>query len=151
MKGLIFGAGNIGRGFLGLLLNHAGFEVSFIDTDESKIDAINTEGEYPVMIVSAGGVSEQVVRGVRAIQATNMESVEQAIVGADLVLTAVGKTALKYVAPTLARGLLLRLRERPRDLIHVAVVACFHPVGVPTDLGRVLRTNKQRFLTPLTL
>ena len=35
-----FGAGNIGRGFIGLLVHQAGYRVTFVDVLASVVDAI---------------------------------------------------------------------------------------------------------------
>ncbi len=124
MKGLVFGAGNIGRGFLGLLLSKADSETTFVDVDAVKVSAINRLHEYPVYIVSKNGVSEEIVRHAQSIHASDSQEIEKAVVDADVILTAVGKDALKYLAPSLARGLLRRVNERPRSDVHVVVVAC---------------------------
>ncbi len=124
MKGLVFGAGNIGRGFLGLLLSKAGFEVSFVDVDVGKVSTLNREKEYPVFVVSDGGISEETVRKTKAVLATDFEAVEREVVEADVILTAVGKDALRHLAPVLARGLMRRAQSRPLFEVHVAVVAC---------------------------
>lgn len=124
MKGLIFGAGNIGRGFLGLLLSEAGFNVTFVDIDSGKVGALEAGRAYPVHVVSGSGSVERVVRGVRAISASDHDSIERAVIETDIILTAVGKDALRFVAPSLARGLVARATSRPREHLHVAVVAC---------------------------
>ena len=41
MKAVHFGAGNIGRGFVGLLLHEGGYEVVFSDVSAGLVDAIN--------------------------------------------------------------------------------------------------------------
>ena len=51
-KFIQYGAGNIGRGFIGQLFSQAGYEVSFIDVNMEIIDALNREGRYPVTVVS---------------------------------------------------------------------------------------------------
>lgn len=48
MKALHFGAGNIGRGFIGSLLKTSGFELVFTDVNEAVINELNARGEYLV-------------------------------------------------------------------------------------------------------
>ena len=47
---VMFGAGNIGRGFIGLLLSQAGYHVTFVDVAAPLVDDINTLGKYNVQI-----------------------------------------------------------------------------------------------------
>ncbi|HAP88735.1 MAG TPA: mannitol-1-phosphate 5-dehydrogenase, partial [Arthrobacter bacterium] len=48
MKAVHFGAGNIGRGFVGLLLHQAGYEVVFADVAGALIDQLAAAGSYNV-------------------------------------------------------------------------------------------------------
>jgi len=48
MKAVHFGAGNIGRGFVGLLLHEGGYELVFSDVAAPLVDAINGVSEYTV-------------------------------------------------------------------------------------------------------
>ena len=41
MLALHFGAGNIGRGFIGQLLHEAGYDICFADVNQTVIDDIN--------------------------------------------------------------------------------------------------------------
>ena len=50
-QAIMFGAGNIGRGFIGLLLEQAGYHVRFADVNMQIIDAINQHGSYTVHVV----------------------------------------------------------------------------------------------------
>ena len=43
-----FGAGNIGRGFVGLILHRAGYRVVFADVVDELIDALNATPSYLV-------------------------------------------------------------------------------------------------------
>ena len=121
---MVFGAGNIGRGFLGERLYESGFTVTFIDTDEKKINLINQRREYPVIVVSNDGIREKVVRDVSAIVFSDNDTMVRALVEAEVILTAVGKNALTPVATILAKGLMERIKRRPNSDIHIVVVAC---------------------------
>ncbi|MEK7157526.1 MAG: mannitol-1-phosphate 5-dehydrogenase [Patescibacteria group bacterium] len=123
-KAVVFGAGNIGRGFLGERLYESGFTVTFIDTDEKKINLINQRREYPVIVVSNDGIREKVVRDVSAIVFSDNDTMVRALVEAEVILTAVGKNALTPVATILAKGLMERIKRRPNSDIHIVVVAC---------------------------
>ena len=47
---VMFGAGNIGRSFIGQLFSRAGYETVFIDVNDALIDALNERREYRVII-----------------------------------------------------------------------------------------------------
>ena len=47
-KAIHFGAGNIGRGFIGPVLQDNNYEVIFVDVDERLIDKLNASKEYKV-------------------------------------------------------------------------------------------------------
>lgn len=129
MKAVHFGAGNIGRGFVGLLLHEAGYEVVFADVNAELIDALAAADSYDVHLV--GDVSEtKTVTGFRAINsATDEEALVAEIATADVVTTAVGPSILRFVAPVIGRGLAARETEAPR----LAVMACENAIGA-TDL-----------------
>ena len=48
MKAVMYGGGNIGRGFIGLLFSQSGYEVTFIDVVDAVVESLNREKRYPV-------------------------------------------------------------------------------------------------------
>lgn len=131
MKAVHFGAGNIGRGFIGLMLSKAGYEVCFIDVNQEVVAALQARGEYPVEVASKSGESFT-VRGVSAINsATDPAAAARAVAGADLVTTAVGVDILKHIAGTIAEGLSMRLKAGGSKL---HVIACENAIGGSTRL-----------------
>lgn len=131
MKAVHFGAGNIGRGFVGLLLHEGGYDLVFSDVAAPLVDAINAVSEYTVHEVGEGG-KDTVVTGFRAINsATHPDDVIAEIAGANVVTTAVGPTILKFVAPHIVAGLALRDPSSPA----LQIMACENAINA-TDLLR---------------
>ncbi|WP_203580687.1 mannitol-1-phosphate 5-dehydrogenase [Microbacterium hibisci] len=131
MKAVHFGAGNIGRGFVGLLLHQGGYQLVFSDVAAPLVDAINRVDRYTVHEVGAGG-HDTVVTGFRAINsAEHPDQVIDEIAGANVVTTAVGPTILKFVAPHIVAGLALRDPAKPP----LQIMACENAINA-TDLLR---------------
>ncbi|GHU15686.1 mannitol-1-phosphate 5-dehydrogenase [Spirochaetia bacterium] len=121
MKLVQFGAGNIGRSFIGALFSRALWDVVFVDVDPNLVSLINKESYYHVVIKRDGAADEvRRIGPVRAVNGRDIELVGDEIAGADLAATSVGKGALPSVLPVLARGLEKRFKknaERPLDII----------------------------------
>ena len=114
MKAVHFGAGNIGRGFVGLLLHEAGFEVVFSDVAAPLVDALEAADSYTVSTVGQNPTST-VVDGFRAINSSeDPEALADEIASADMVTTAVGARILRFVAPNIAAGIAARPAGAPR-------------------------------------
>ncbi len=126
-----FGAGNIGRGFVGLLLHEAGYEVVFADVADALIHQLDAADSYEVHEVG----DQSAVKTVDNFRALNSSTQEAAVVAeistADVVTTAVGANILKFVAPVIARG----LASRPASLAPLQVMACENAINA-TNLLR---------------
>lgn len=119
MFALHFGAGNIGRGFIGLLLQQSGYEVCFADVNSEIVDLINERKEYKVVLANKEQ-TETTVTNVSAINSANKsELVEEAMLSADLITTAVGPNILAIIAPMIAKGLRKRasITNKPLNII----------------------------------
>jgi len=130
MKAVHFGAGNIGRGFVGLLLHEGGYEVVFSDVADALVDAINAASEYTVHEAGPGGV-DHVVTGFRAVNSRlDPDALADEIASADVVTTAVGPTVLRFVAPAIVEG----LRRRSLDAPRLQIMACENAIGATDQL-----------------
>jgi mannitol-1-phosphate 5-dehydrogenase len=131
LKAVHFGAGNIGRGFVGLILHNAGYEVVFADVNGELIDALAGSTSYRVREVGVGA-SVSTVDNYRALNsATHESAVIDEIATADVVTTAVGPTILRFVAPVIAAA----LAKRDASRTPLAVMACENAINA-TDLLR---------------
>ncbi|HEV7168002.1 MAG TPA: mannitol-1-phosphate 5-dehydrogenase [Micrococcaceae bacterium] len=132
MKAVHFGAGNIGRGFVGLLLHNAGYELVFADVADALIDQLAATPGYRVHEVGEGG-QVRTVDNYRALNSRSQEGdVVAEIATADLVTTAVGPHILKFVAPVIARG----IAARAADLPPLQVMACENAINATDILHR---------------
>ncbi len=131
-----FGAGNIGRGFVGLILHRAGYEVVFADVADALIDALKVTPSYLVKEVGLES-SEEVVDNYRAINSRSEEpKVIEEIAKADIVTTAVGPTILKFVAPVIVAG----LRARGDNPLPLVVMACENAINATDVLAEHVKT-----------
>jgi len=104
MNAVIFGAGNIGRGFIGALFSQAGYNVTFIDVSDEIISKINEDGHYPLTIVSTEGKYDIDIDKIRAVNGNDTENATEAVANADICATCVGAKAIKYILPNFVNG-----------------------------------------------
>lgn len=140
MKVLLFGAGNIGRGFIGkLLAEHAGTELIFADVAQPLIDQLNQQGGYPVETVGEQQRTEW-VRGITALNSRfKSEALIQAVVTADIITTAVGVSVLHTIADIIADGLVQR--ESDNSDRYLNIIACENTLKGSTQLKRFVFKN----------
>lgn len=130
MIALHFGAGNIGRGFIGLLLSQSGYEVVFSDVNQDIVQELQKRGQYTVTLANETHDQLQVT-GVTAIDGTDLEKVAETVAKADLVTTAVGVNILKHIAKGIALGIERRVAQGAAPL---HVIACENAIGGSTQL-----------------
>jgi mannitol-1-phosphate 5-dehydrogenase len=119
-ESIIFGAGAIGRGFLGQLFSESGYRVTFTDVDQPLLDALCARGAYTIRLVTNESTEEVTVGPVRALHSSDADLVAAAVSASGIGATAVGAGNLKHVAPLVAKGIEQRARagvEAPFNLI----------------------------------
>ncbi|HJH00821.1 mannitol-1-phosphate 5-dehydrogenase [Aerococcus urinaeequi] len=127
MKAVHFGAGNIGRGFIGEILHKNGFDITFVDINETLIDALNDRESYEIEYADDAH-QRLTVSGFSGINnGKNPEAVSQAVAEADIVTTAIGPNILPYIAELIANG--IKLRRENDDTRPMDIVACENMIG----------------------
>ncbi|NJC99625.1 mannitol-1-phosphate 5-dehydrogenase [Candidatus Erwinia dacicola] len=142
MKALHFGAGNIGRGFIGKLLADAGIQLTFADVNQVVLDALNARGEYPVQVVG-GNAQVEIVKGVNAVNSTS-DDIIALVADVDIVTTAVGPQILERIAGGIAKGLAKRSDSANSHPLNI--IACENMVRGTTQLkGHVLKALPEQY------
>lgn len=117
-QAVMYGGGNIGRGFIGALLSQSGFKVTFIDVAEPVVKTLQENHRYPIRIVSTEGYEDVWVENVTAVNSNLPEAVD-AIANCDIMATAVGARILKFIVPNIVAGLRKRwtMNKGPLNII----------------------------------
>ena len=129
-KAIQFGAGNIGRGFIGSLLYKAGYHVVFADVNTEIIDKINKDKEYTIHVMDTV-CSEEKVNDISGVISINNEIYKE-IVEAEIITTAVGPVVLPRIAPTIAKGIALRKENGVKNYLNI--IACENAIKASSQL-----------------
>ena len=120
LKIVIFGAGKIGRSFIGQLFSRSGFEVVFVDISKKLVDDLNREKQYRVVIKRNTGDEVLQIRNVRGVCLNDSGQVIRELASATLAALCVGQQGLPDTIPVIARALVLRkmqFGDLPLDFI----------------------------------
>ncbi|WP_077622959.1 mannitol-1-phosphate 5-dehydrogenase [Sediminibacillus massiliensis] len=127
-----FGAGNIGRGFIGALFSQSGYHVTFVDIADQIINKLNEERSYQVKLATEQKETTT-IENVSGLNNMNQEGeVIESIKNATYLTTAIGPNILPRIAPLIARGLAERVYETDEKLY---VIACENQISA-TDILR---------------
>ncbi|MDR7246644.1 MULTISPECIES: mannitol-1-phosphate 5-dehydrogenase [Priestia] len=125
-----FGAGNIGRGFIGALFSQSNYHVTFVDIAEKIINQLNADEGYNV-VTAAEHPETLAVENVSGLNnLTQEQAVIEAIKGATYITTAIGPNVLPRIAPLIAKGLAERVKTSDEN---VYIIACENQISA-TDL-----------------
>lgn len=136
LHAVMYGAGNIGRGFIGQLLSQSGYEVVFLDINKPVIDRLNLDKGYPLRFVSKDTASEIFIPNVRGVSSQNQAAAAVEIAAADLMATAVGANILPYIAPVIAQGLVLRWQTGNQNPLNILI--CENLMDAQTVLKQLI-------------
>ncbi len=141
-KTVIFGAGQIGRGFIGDICSSSGYHLVFVDVAQQVIDLLNNKREYPIWILGDHKVEKRVTH-LKALSFSATEDIAEEISNVELIFTAVGANNLSLLAPVIAQGLKRKISREKKG--YVNIVICENLLGA----AGVLRENIERYMDPL--
>ena len=108
-QAVMYGGGNIGRGFIGALFSRSGYQVTFIDVAEAVVSGLSERGSYPVRYVSGSGHEDLLIENVTAVNGNDTELASDRIAGCGIMATAVGARILPYIVPNIVAGIRKRM------------------------------------------
>lgn len=129
-KAIQFGAGNIGRGFIGYLLHKSGYHVTFVDINEEILNAINKEKKYKIFIKD-NNCYEEDVDNIDAINTLD-ENLKEYISQAEIITTAVGPTVLSKIAGSILKGIVFKKENNINTFLNI--IACENMIGATDSL-----------------
>jgi len=110
-KILLFGAGKIGRSFIGQLFSKGGYHVVFADIYEPVISTLNKEGKYKLVIKANSGDQTEWIYNVSGVMANDEKAIINEIVDCELMAVSVGQRGLTALLPLIAKGINKRIEE----------------------------------------
>ena len=137
-KFIMYGAGNIGRGFIGQTFSDAGYKVGFIDINQEVIGRLNADKSYPVHTVTTDANIEKAVENVYGIDGTDIELVSNEIASCDMMATAIGVNVLKFIAKPIALGIKKRFERSGKPL---DIIICENLIGADEFLKGLIKAQ----------
>ena len=135
-KAVMYGGGNIGRGFIGALLSQSGYMVTFIDVAEPVVSALSEKQSYPIRYVSSEGYEDVLVENVTAVNGNDSEAAAEAIANCDIMATAVGARILKFIVGNIVSGLRKRWERTDAPL---NIIICENLMDANLVLEKMLK------------
>ncbi|EMB80140.1 mannitol-1-phosphate 5-dehydrogenase [Streptococcus mutans] len=126
-KAVHFGAGNIGRGFIGQILFENGFAIDFVDVNDKIINALNERHSYDIEIAEDGKrhITVSNVAGINNKE--NPQAVIDAVAETELITTAIGPNILPFIAQLIAKG--IEKRRESQNQTPLDIIACENMIG----------------------
>lgn len=120
MNATVFGAGNIGRGLVGVVLDELGYRLTFVDAQSELVSRLADAGTYEVRFSDG---ESRTVTDATYLDASDESAVVDAVASSSLIATAVGEAILMIVADPIGQGL------AASEVDDVNVLACenVHP------------------------
>ena len=136
-KAIMYGAGNIGRGFIGQLFSMSGYEIGFVDVNEAVISKLNADKQYNIYITDGDDYKTYTVKNVYGINGRDVGTVAEEIASADIMATAVGVNILKFIAEPISAGVKKRMENGVDAPLNIII--CENMIGADEYLTEMVK------------
>jgi mannitol-1-phosphate 5-dehydrogenase len=123
-KIVIWGAGRIGRGFIGDLFSEAGYQLTYIDEAQALVDGLKKEQAYRVIRAAGADQIETVdIENFSIFHTSEKNVIQEEINQTDLIALAVYPQNFQSVAEKL-QDLMLKRKEKRGDKATLDILLC---------------------------
>ena len=147
-QAVIYGAGNIGRGFIGQLFYESGYEIVFIDVNKNLINLLNERKEYPIKFAGEDNFqSEIIIKNIKALDASSdninsLTEIARVISKADIMAVSVGVNILKLITQAVANGINKRFGDK--NFKELNIIICENLINA----AQIMRDGVSEYINP---
>ena len=119
-RALLIGGGNIGRSFIVPVFQKAGYEITILDQSKELIRELRLKKQYTITTCDHEKQRDQNIRGFKCIDPDEKESITEALISSDIIITSVGQRGLTSVIQLIADHLPRRsmnFKPHPLDIV----------------------------------
>ncbi len=124
---IIFGAGKIGRGFIGQLFHRSGYKLWFADASEELVGLLNQEKKYRVDIAGSDGDDTEYISIEGAFDIHHPETIQEVLNRVEILVTSVGANHISSVAAMMKE--LLKKRNLNQNMNWLICENALHPAA----------------------
>jgi len=147
-KVVIFGAGQIGRGFIGDICFDENYFLVYVDVFENLVNQLNEKKCYPLWILGVEKKIEKTISNLKAIPLEKKETIAEEISETSLIFTAVGANNLEKLAPLIAGGIEKKFSQKQDEYLNIVI--CENLLGsskiLYSSIARHLPESFHKFL-----
>lgn len=126
---LHYGAGSIGRGFIGHLLFESGYKTWFADVVEPVINKLKADKQYPLFLIDGENIKRIDIKNVDGVFSTEQDQVNDIIEQASWISTAVGNRILPIIAKSIAAGIKVRALKNINSYVNIVICENLYNAG----------------------
>ncbi len=120
-KVIIFGAGQIGRGFIGELCYDSGLFIIFVDIDENIINLLNKDKTYPIYLLGKEKIEKKISNFECLHLKNNKERIIDEIVKTQIIFTSVGAKNLFTLSEIIIDGIKEKFRKNYESYLNIII------------------------------
>jgi mannitol-1-phosphate 5-dehydrogenase len=117
---VIFGAGLIGRGFIGDICHNSGYHLIFVDVNKPLVKTLNSKKEYPLWLLGEKK-EEKKITGLEALHFSRKAKITDKILESEVIFTSVGAKNLNLLSHLLAGGIEKKYRKNKNSYLNIII------------------------------